>query len=75
MRGGLPTCASSRLPHRLQDARIDEHPAGKSSLRDFKDVYCWTGDEKGRRSNASPRGSSAASLPRKRPPKARTQCG
>lgn len=53
------------------DARIEEHPAGESSLRDFKDVYRWTGDEKGRRSSAAPRDASAAPPPRNRVPKAR----
>lgn len=53
-----------------QDARIEEHPAGESSLRDFKDVYSWTGDEKGRRSSGAPR-DPVALPPRKRVPKVR----
>ncbi len=34
------------------DPRIEQHPAGKSSLRDFKDVFSFSVDEKGRRSGS-----------------------
>lgn len=47
------------------DARIDEHPAGESSLRDFKDVYSWTGDGKGRRAGGNHRDALPTPPPRK----------
>lgn len=47
------------------DARIDEHPAGESSLRDFKDVYSWTGDGKGRRAGGNHHNALPTPPPRK----------
>lgn len=52
------------------DARIEEHPAGESSLRDFKGAFGWSRDDKGRRSGGTPREvSMPAPSARKRPPK------
>ncbi len=51
------------------DARIEEHPAGESSLRDFKGAFGWSRDDKGRRSGGTPREvSTPAPSARKRPP-------
>lgn len=54
---------------RTWDARLDQHPAGKSSMRDFKDTHKWH-EKHGRRTAIAPKPSPSVP-PKKRPSKAR----